>query len=64
MNVPSAKRLLEHGIKSVCGVPLITPKGQLGALGLGSRTDEAFSPEDVALLSHAEAQLLWRWKTP
>jgi len=51
--VPSAKRLLEHGIKSVCTVPLITPKGPLGALGLGSRTDEAFSPGDVALLSHA-----------
>ncbi len=57
VNFPSAKKLLEHGIKSVCGVPLITPKGQLGALGLGSRSDHAFSPEDVALLSHAASSI-------
>ena len=50
---PSAKRLLKCGMKSVCGVPLITPKGPLGALGLSSRREQAFSPQDVELLGHA-----------
>ncbi len=48
-----AKKLCESGIKSVCGVPLITSKGALGALGLGSREDQAFSQDDLILLSHA-----------
>jgi formate hydrogenlyase transcriptional activator len=54
---PGARKLLEHGIKSVCSVPLITPKGSLGALGLGGRDDQAFSREDVALLSHAASSI-------
>jgi formate hydrogenlyase transcriptional activator len=54
---PSAKRLLDHGIKSVCSVPLITPKGPLGALGLGCRDDRVFSRDDIALLSHAASSI-------
>jgi formate hydrogenlyase transcriptional activator len=54
---PSAKRLLDHGIKSVCSVPLITPKGPLGAIGLGCRDDRKFSRDDVALLSHAASSI-------
>ena len=54
---PSARKLLEHGIKSVCCLPLLSPKGPLGALGLGSRQDHAFSPEDVTVLNHAATSM-------
>jgi formate hydrogenlyase transcriptional activator len=53
----SAERILQHGLKSVCSVPLITPKGPLGALGLGCRDDRAFSPEDLALLRDAAGSI-------
>ena len=52
IDFPSAKKLVEHGIQSACCLPLITPKGPIGALGLGSRRDGAFLPEDVDLLNH------------
>jgi formate hydrogenlyase transcriptional activator len=54
---PGAKKLLEHGIQSVCSLPLISPKGPRGALGLGSCQDHAFSPEDVAVLNHAATSI-------
>jgi len=53
LHFPSAKRLWEHGLNSVCSVPLITPKGPLGALGLSCRDDRAFSGEDITLLRDA-----------
>ena len=56
-DVPSARKLLEHGIKSVCLLPLITPKGALGALGLGSCHDSAFSADDLDLLGHAATSI-------
>ncbi|MGA8429460.1 MAG: sigma 54-interacting transcriptional regulator [Candidatus Sulfotelmatobacter sp.] len=54
---PSAKRLLQHGINSVCSVPLITPKGPLGALGLACTDNRAFSKDDFVLLSHAASSI-------
>jgi len=57
IDFPSAKKLLEHGIRSACCLPLITPKGPIGALGLGSRRDGAFSAEDVDLLSHVATSI-------
>ena len=56
-DVPSARKLLEHGIKSACALPLITPKGPLGALGMGSCRDHAFSAEDLDLLGHAATSI-------
>ncbi len=53
----TAKRLMEHGIRSMSGMPLITPKGPLGALGLGSCRDRAFSSEDLDLLGHAATSI-------
>jgi formate hydrogenlyase transcriptional activator len=52
-----AKRLLRHGLKSMCSIPLITPKGPVGGLGLACRDDRAFSAEDVALLSQAASSI-------
>ena len=57
LRFPSAKRLWEHGLKSVCSVPLITPKGPLGALGLSCRDDRAFSREDISLLRDAAGSI-------
>jgi formate hydrogenlyase transcriptional activator len=57
VQAPIAKKFLELGIKSVCGLPLITPRGPLGALGLGSSQDRAFSAEDLDLLSHAATSI-------
>ena len=54
---PSAKHLLQNGINSVCSVPLITPKGPLGALGLACRDSRAFSKDDLVLLSHAASSI-------
>lgn len=52
MPFPGAKKLMGQGIKSICGIPLITPKGPLGALGLGRRDPQGFSREEIDLLSH------------
>ncbi len=54
---PSAKQLLAHGIKSLCSLPLTTPRGPVGALSLGSCRDTAFPTEEVALLSHAASSI-------
>jgi formate hydrogenlyase transcriptional activator len=55
--LPSAKRLLQHGLKTVCAVPLVTPRGPLGAIGLGSRNNRAFHRADVVLLNHAASSI-------
>ena len=45
------------GIESMCCVPLVTPKGKLGTLHVGSAKPDAFSDGDVKLLGHASAQI-------
>ena len=47
----------EHGIESVCCVPLVTRNGPLGALYVGSARPDAFSPDDVTLLGQTSAQI-------
>ena len=42
--------LAEHGVKSVCSVPLITPRRSLGALTFGSSERHAFVEEDFEVL--------------
>jgi formate hydrogenlyase transcriptional activator len=54
---PAVKRLMELGIQSFCAIPLITRKGKLGTLNLGSATDRAFAPQDVSFLKQVAAQV-------
>jgi formate hydrogenlyase transcriptional activator len=54
---PRVRRLLELGIRSFCSVPLITRKGKLGTLNLGSTADHAFAPQDVSFLKQVAAQV-------
>ncbi len=52
-----ASLMKEHGIESVCCVPLVTRNGPLGALYVGSARPDAFSEKDVTLLGHTSAQI-------
>jgi formate hydrogenlyase transcriptional activator len=45
------------GIESMCCVPLVTQKGKLGTLHVGSARPDAFSDGDVKLLGHASTQV-------
>jgi formate hydrogenlyase transcriptional activator len=56
-DVEIARRILDEGLQSLCCVPLVRPKGPLGALVLGSTRKEAFHDEDLSLLSQVAAQL-------
>jgi len=54
---PVVRRILEMGIQSFCSLPLITRKGKLGTLNLGSVDSHAFAPRDVSFLKQVAAQL-------
>ncbi len=54
---PTAKRMLELGIQSFCSIPLITRKGKLGTLNLGSAADHSFAPQDISFLKQVAAQV-------
>jgi formate hydrogenlyase transcriptional activator len=49
--------LLAEGLKSLCCVPLLRPRGPLGILELGSTRPDAFNTEDLTLLNQVAAQL-------
>ncbi len=49
--------VLAEGLRSLCCVPLLRPKGPLGVLVLGSTRKDAFQPEDLTLLNQVAAQL-------
>ncbi len=51
------ERLLDEGVKSLCSVPLLSRDRALGALNIGRRREDAFSPEDVELLSEVAKQI-------
>ena len=59
LKIPSnfLKSLIGLGIKSLCCIPLVTAKGMLGTLNLGSSEDHAFSSRDVVLLKQVAAQI-------
>jgi formate hydrogenlyase transcriptional activator len=57
MDSPIVTRMLELGIQSFCSIPLITRKGKLGTLNLGSATDGAFAPQDISFLKQVAAQV-------
>ncbi len=48
-------RFLAEGIQSMCCVPLLRPRQALGVLALGSTRQQAFTPNDVALLEQVAA---------
>jgi formate hydrogenlyase transcriptional activator len=50
-------QMLEHGIESLCCIPLTTRKGELGTLNLASRDARAFAPRDVEFLQQIAAQV-------
>jgi formate hydrogenlyase transcriptional activator len=52
-----AGRVLEAGIQTVLCMPLLTSKGAVGTLNVGSKKDRAFSEQDQALLNQVAAQL-------
>ena len=51
------RKLMAEGIKSLCCVPLLVPKGPMGVLVLGSTRRSAFQSDDLLLLSQVAAQL-------
>ncbi|MFY9980601.1 MAG: sigma 54-interacting transcriptional regulator [Candidatus Sulfotelmatobacter sp.] len=51
-----------EGLKSLCWIPLIRPKGPVGVLVLGSTRTNAFHNEDLNLLSQVAAQLAIVWE--
>ena len=50
------KDFLAEGLRSLCCVPLLRPKGALGVLVLGSTRADAFHPDDLTLLNQVAAQ--------
>jgi formate hydrogenlyase transcriptional activator len=52
-----ARCVLAEGLRSLCCVPLISHNRMQGTLNLGRRRDDAFSPEDVELLSQVGQQI-------
>jgi len=51
-------RLLHReGIQSVCAVPLSSPNKVLGTLNIGSRKEEGFPKNEIALLSQVATQI-------
>jgi GAF domain-containing protein len=49
--------MLNHGIQSLCCIPLTTRKGELGTLNLASRDAQAFSANDIGFLEQVAAQV-------
>jgi len=56
-NSPVVPRMLELGIQSLCSIPLITRKGQLGTLNLASTDSHAFAPHHISFLKQMAAQV-------
>jgi formate hydrogenlyase transcriptional activator len=52
-----ASLMKAEGVESMCCVPLITRRGTLGVLYVGSARVDAFSESDVKLLGHTSAQI-------
>ncbi|HET9406895.1 MAG TPA: sigma 54-interacting transcriptional regulator [Candidatus Sulfotelmatobacter sp.] len=51
------EKLIEEGIKSLCCVPLSLPRGTLGTLTVASTRENAFRPDDTALLRQVASQI-------
>ncbi len=51
------RKLLAHGVKSICCIPLATRKGTIGVMSLASKEDDAFVSQDVGLLKQIGSQI-------
>jgi formate hydrogenlyase transcriptional activator len=51
------ERLIDEGIKSLCSVPLLSHDRALGALNIGRRSEDSFSPSAVELLGEVAKQI-------
>ena len=51
------KKLRNEGLNSACCVPMVTHGRAFGTLNLASRNPEAFTPQDVELLSQVASQI-------
>ncbi|HEU0254066.1 MAG TPA: GAF domain-containing protein, partial [Pyrinomonadaceae bacterium] len=47
----------EHGLRSMCFIPMIWGERTVGVLSLGCRREDAFSESDVELLTHIAGQI-------
>jgi formate hydrogenlyase transcriptional activator len=54
---PVAQRLLDEGVRAFCSIPLLSHDRVLGALNIGRRRNDAFSPEDIELLGEVAKQI-------
>ena len=54
---PVAQRLVAEGVKAFCSIPLLSHDRALGALNVGRCRQEAFSAEDVDLLTEVAKQV-------
>jgi formate hydrogenlyase transcriptional activator len=52
-----APTLIAEGMKSMCCVPLVTRRSQLGVISVASRSADAFSADDGALLGQLSSQI-------
>jgi formate hydrogenlyase transcriptional activator len=52
-----AKHWVSEGVRAFCSIPLLSHDRVLGALDLGRRSENAFSPEDVELLGEVSNQI-------
>jgi formate hydrogenlyase transcriptional activator len=51
------QHLLEKGVKSLCSVPLLAHERVRGALNVGRRLEDAFTQDDIELLSQVAQQI-------
>jgi formate hydrogenlyase transcriptional activator len=54
---PVAQKLVAEGVKAFCCIPLLSHDRALGALNVGRRRSDPFSPEDIELLSEVAKQV-------
>jgi formate hydrogenlyase transcriptional activator len=50
-------QMLEHGIESLCCIPLTPRQGELGTLNLASKQANAFAPPDIGFLEQVAGQV-------
>jgi formate hydrogenlyase transcriptional activator len=54
---PATEYLLAEGLRSLCCVPLLRPRSDLGLLVLGSTRADAFKSDDLVLVNQVASQL-------
>jgi formate hydrogenlyase transcriptional activator len=57
VEAPCAANMVAEGVKTYCSVPLMSHDRAMGAMNVGRLTADAFSPEDVELLSEVAKQV-------